>query len=197
MRTKFQIKNLDSEVIEFLNLDESKKHITNNQIIQAFIKQYQQILFAVCHKIQNVYFDHVFSFDEILNAAYYELLQMLKTKRNQQDIPFANYFWSMLKYRIINFFNAHYGSQSRFENKIGRHNINFNRLQNKLSWYKNFQERNNKNEAYVKLISIMHLLNEQERNYLQNLLNNNKMHYTNSKQKEITTNIRAKITDFF
>ncbi|WP_322934997.1 hypothetical protein RRG40_00440 [Mycoplasmopsis felis] len=196
---KIKKDKLTNEAKEFLSFDIDKIKTNRNEILFRFNTKYLVRLKQLIFKIQRIYFNNVFDFDEILNISYFEVLEILKTEREHKVIPYENYFWKTLKYKILNYFNVNYNTQNKFETKVSYNLINLKKLQSKI-YQENISAENYKNLAYQKIEKLKSYLNDQELCYIESYLNNSKPKgynfYSTSKINEILHNIKEKYNKY-
>lgn len=196
---KIKKDKLTNEAKEFLSFDIDKIKTNRNEILFRFNTKYLVRLKQLIFKIQRIYFNNVFDFDEILNISYFEVLEILKTEREYKVIPYENYFWKTLKYKILNYFNVNYNTQNKFETKVSYNLINLKKLQSKI-YQENISAENYKNLAYQKIEKLKSYLNDQELYYIESYLNNSKPKeynfYSTSKINEILHNIKEKYNKY-
>ncbi|UWV78341.1 hypothetical protein NWE59_05565 [Mycoplasmopsis felis] len=94
---KIKKDKLTNEAKEFLSFDIDKIKTNRNEILFRFNTKYLVRLKQLIFKIQRIYFNNVFDFDEILNISYFEVLEILKTEREHKVIPYENYFLKNIK----------------------------------------------------------------------------------------------------
>ncbi|TDV24121.1 hypothetical protein BCF59_0067 [Mycoplasmopsis mustelae] len=193
MQTRLKISDLDIDVLNFLQINKTGL-ITQNQLLFVFNRLYFKKLQNLCYKIAGLYFCNVFSVDELINSAYYEILIILTTKRKSSRVPFENYFWATLKFRILNTFNTTYNSQTKFETKIAHNLMNLANLQSKMNWIQQSEFQNYRNLAFLEIQKLLKYLNNQERKYVQLFISNQgNLYYSASKIKELNWQIKQKI----
>ncbi|MBN4083399.1 hypothetical protein JXZ92_00990 [Mycoplasma sp. CSL10137] len=195
MDKKIEINKLSKYVILFLKINQNKKYITKNEILFKFQKIYYSNIEIFCAKIFRMTRPYNISWEEIYNTLLFESFELM-LKEYDDKIPFENKFWNSLKFNSLNSLGKLKSRQNIFDNYIGNHLINYQKLFNKINYLDYLDNINsNDNRHYKELLVLLYSkLNKIEKEYINNIDMpiKNKSWYSRSKQLEIINNIRIK-----
>ncbi|QKT05523.1 hypothetical protein [Mycoplasma sp. OR1901] len=192
---KIEINKLSKYVISFLKLNEDKKYTNKNEMIFKFKNIHYSNIEIFCAKIYRMTRAYNLSWEEIYNNVLYESFELM-LREYDDTIPFENKFWNSLKYKSLNSLNKSKNRQNIFENYIGNHLVNCEKLFNKINYINYIENANSLENKYYKdlLMLLYSKLSKIEKEFVNNLDKplEHKSWYSKTKQTEIINSIRLK-----